>query len=104
MVAKISHGSNLYGTLAYNQEKVDKGFGKILACNLVIEPVNGRFNPCSCMEDFNRLMPSHIRTSKPIVHISLNPHPNDKLTDKQFSEIGQKYLEQLGYGEQPYMI
>jgi hypothetical protein len=38
MVAKISHGSSLYGALSYNQEKVDEGLGKVLATNLVIEP------------------------------------------------------------------
>lgn len=104
MVSKINHGSNLYGALAYNQEKVDEGLGKLLASNLVMEPADGRFNAYSCKKDFERFMPSHIRTSKPVVHISLNPHPDDKLTDAQLSEIGQKYLERLGYGNQPYMV
>lgn len=104
MVAKISHGSNLYGTLAYNQEKVDEGLGKVLATNLVIEPGDGAFNASACMQDFERFMPSHITTKKPVIHISLNPHPDDKLTDEQLTEIGQKYMERLGYGSQPYMI
>lgn len=104
MVAKISHGSNLYGALSYNQEKVDEGLGKVLATNLVIEPADGAFNTAACMQDFERFMPSHIRTSKPVIHVSLNPHPDDKLTDAQFTEIGQKYMERLGYGDQPYMI
>lgn len=104
MVAKISHGSNLYGALSYNQEKVDEGLGKVLATNLVIEPADGAFNAAACMQDFERFMPSHIRTSKPVIHVSLNPHPDDKLTDAQLTEIGQKYMERLGYGDQPYMI
>ncbi len=104
MVAKISHGSNLYGTLAYNQEKVDEGLGKVLATNLVIEPSDGAFNAAACMQDFERFMPSHITTKKPVIHISLNPHLDDKLTDEQLTEIGQKYMERLGYGSQPYMI
>jgi len=104
MVAKISHGSNLYGALSYNQEKVDEGLGKVLATNLVIEPADGTFNASACMQDFERFMPSHITTKKPVIHVSLNPHPDDKLTDEQLSEIGQKYMERLGYGSQPYMI
>lgn len=104
MVAKISHGSNLYGALSYNQEKVDEGLGKVLATNLVIEPADGAFNTSACMQDFERFMPSHITTKKPVIHISLNPHPDDKLTDAQLAEIGQKYMERLGYGNQPYMI
>ena len=104
MVAKFSHGSSLYGALSYNQEKVNEGLGKVLATNLVIEPNDGVFNVASCMEDFERFMPSHIRTSKPIIHISLNPHPDDKLTDQQLVDIGREYMEQFGYGGQPYMI
>ena len=104
MVAKFSHGSSLYGALSYNQEKVNEGFGKVLATNLVIEPNDGVFNASDCMQDFERFMPSHIRTSKPVIHISLNPHPDDKLTDQQFADIGHEYMEQFGYGGQPYMI
>lgn len=104
MIAKISHSSSLYGALSYNQEKVDEGLGKVLATNLVVEPSDGMFNATSCMQDFERFMPSHIRTSKPVIHISLNPHPDDKLTDNDLSDIGREYMERLGYGSQPYMI
>lgn len=104
MVSKINHGSNLYGALAYNQQKVDEEKGKVLAANLVMEPADGKFNAYSCAEDFERFMPSHKRTKKPVVHISLNPHPDDKLTDQQLTDLGRQYLERLGYGEQPYMI
>lgn len=104
MVAKINIGSNLYGALAYNQEKVDKGLGKVLGSNLVFEPTDGRFNVAECMEDFMQFVPSHFRTEKPVIHVSLNPHPDDKLTDEQLTNIGREYMEKLGYGNQPYLI
>lgn len=37
MVAKINIGNNLYGALAYNQEKVDEGLGTVLGSNLFFE-------------------------------------------------------------------
>jgi len=106
MIAKINTGNSLYGALAYNQEKVDEGLGKILASNLVCEPMDGRFSVQDCAADFVRWLPSseHLPTKKPVIHISLNPHPDDKLTDNQLAEIGCEYLEQLGYGSQPYLI
>lgn len=104
MVARINHGSNLYGALSYNQEKVDEGLGKVLATNMVMEPTDGRFSVAACMQDFERFMPSHITTSKPVIHISLNPHPDDKLTDAQLADIGREYMERLGYGGQPYIV
>ena len=62
MVAKINIGSNLYGSLAYNQEKVDEGLGKILGSNLVFEPTDGQFNVSECMNDFMQFVPAHFRT------------------------------------------
>ncbi|NDV56812.1 conjugal transfer protein MobB [Bacteroides sp. 519] len=104
MVAKISHGSNLYGALSYNQEKVDEGLGKVLSTNLILEPADGVFSIGASMTDFERMMPAHITTKNPAIHISLNPHPDDKLTDQQLSDIGHEYMERLGYGNQPYII
>ena len=104
MVAKINIGSNLYGALAYNQEKVDEGLGKILGSNLVFEPTDGQFNVSECMNDFMQFVPAHFRTEKPVFHVSLNPHPDDRLTDEQLTDIGREYMERLGYGNQPYLI
>lgn len=106
MIARINIGSSLYGALAYNQEKVNENLGKVLASNLVCEPMNGNFSVLACATDFARWMPSqeHLPTKKPVIHISLNPHPDDKLTDNQLADIGREYMDRLGYGGQPYLI
>lgn len=104
MVAKISTGQSLHGALAYNQDKVDEGHACVLATNLVLQSEDGQFRVSSCMDDFRRWMPSHFRTEKPVIHISLNPHPDDVLTDEQLTAIGEEYMQKLGYGNQPYMI
>jgi hypothetical protein len=104
MVAKITTGKNLYGALSYNQEKVDKGLGKVLASHLVCEPVDGIFRVAETAADFESFLPLHYRTEKPVIHISLNPHPDDKLTDEQLVDIAQEYLEKLEYKDQPYMV
>ena len=104
MVAKISCGSSLYGALAYNAEKIEADEGKVLGANNVYYNKEGTFNLNACMEDFMSYMPSHVVTKKPVVHISLNPHPDDKLTDEQLTSIATEYLERMGYGNQPYVI
>jgi|SRR5659263_166797 len=106
MIAKINTGNSLYGALAYNQEKVDEGLGKIIATNLVCEAMDGCFSVPDCAADFARCLPSseHLPTKKPVIHISLNPHPDDKLADNQLADIGREYMERLGYGGQPYLI
>lgn len=104
MVAKINVGNSLFGALAYNQNKIDEEQGKVLFSNRMFESEDGNFSIRRCMECFEMQLPQDIKTEKPIIHISLNPHPNDKLLDEQLSEIAQEYMEKLGYGNQPYMV
>jgi len=104
MVADIHMCNNLYGVLAYNQEKIDKGKGQILETNRVFVPFDGQFRVSDCVRDFEQAMPSQINTGKPVIHISLNPHPDDRLTDAQLADISREYLEKMGFGGQPYMI
>ena len=104
MVAKITTGKDVYGALAYNQQKVDRGKGKVLLTHILREPSNGQFDVATTAEDLLRWMPSHYRTEKPVVHISLNPDPEDRLTAEQLAEIAEKYMERMGWGEQPYIV
>ena len=104
MVAKINIGNSLYGALSYNGEKVNEGEGKLLAAHKVFDTGDGKLDITRCMEDFKRYMPEQVRCENPVAHISLNPHPDDKLNDAEPMNMAQEYLEKLGYGDQPYVI
>lgn len=104
MVAKISIGSSLYGALAYNSEKINKEEGRLLGANKIILPADGQIDISRIAENFREFMPMMGRTKKPVLHISLNPHPDDKLTDQDFEILAREYLEKLGFGEQPFII
>ena len=104
MVAKISIGSSLYGALAYNSEKINREEGRLLGANKIILPADGQINIGRIAENFNAFMPKTGKTKKPVLHISLNPHPDDKLTDQDFEILAREYLEKLGFGEQPFII
>lgn len=104
MVAKISIGSSLYGALAYNSEKINREEGRVLGANKIILPTDGQIDIGRIAENFNAFMPKTGKTKKPVLHISLNPHPDDKLTDQDFEILAREYLEKLGFGEQPFII
>ena len=104
MVAKISIGSSLYGALAYNGEKINEARGRILGSNKVVIPPDGHARIAQMVEDFKSFMPKMGRTKKPVLHISLNPHPDDRLTDQDFEILAREYLDKLGFGDQPFVI
>lgn len=104
MVAKINIGSSLFGALAYNQEKVETDEAKILFSNRIIQNRDGSYNIHNCMESFEPYLAANNKTEKPVLHISINPHPDDKLSDEQLSDIAQEYMDKLGYGDQPYLV
>ena len=104
MVAKISVGNSLYGALAYNGEKINEAKGRLLTANRIYNDGSGTVDIHRAMEDFLSFMPAQSRVEKPVVHISLNPHPEDVLTDTELQDIAREYLEKMGYGNQPYLV
>ena len=104
MVAKINVGSSLYGALAYNGEKINEGQGRLLATHKIFDEGTGRLDIRRAAEDFSRCMPAQVRTRNTVIHISLNPHPDDRLTDTELTAVAEEYLEKLGYGNQPYVV
>ena len=104
MVTKISIGKSLYGALAYNGEKINEAKGRLLATNRIYNDGTGMVNIGKAMEGFMTFMPPVVKTKNPVLHISLNPHPDDVLTDTELQDIAKEYLERLGYGNQPYLI
>ncbi len=55
-------------------------------------------------EDFMRWIPTSSRTERPMMHISLNPHPDDRLSDTDFTRLAHDYMQMMGLGDMPYMI
>jgi Relaxase/Mobilisation nuclease domain. len=104
MVAKISSGVSLFGALSYNQEKVDEGVADVLYSQNIIRSVDGSFNIPMCMRSFEPYLTANKKTVNPVIHISLNPHPDDVLTNEQLTLIAQEYMDKLGYGKQPYLV
>ena len=106
MVAKISHGASLYGALSYNHEKLGNGTAEILSGNRMISDRPGL--PGEDMRlallSFENYLLANRKTEKPVLHISLSPAPEDKLTDEQLAELAGKYMQKMGYGNQPYII
>ena len=104
MIAKIGKGSNIYGAILYNQQKVERENGSVLLLNKVPDTIDGKYSTQYFNKCFEPYLSANIKTEKIVRHISLNPDPKDKVSDEQFTEIAQEYMERMGYSNQPYIV
>ena len=104
MIAKISVTENLGRALGYNFKKVEKGEASILLAAELYQNKEGRYTMEEVFADMEALIPKKCRTKKAVFHCSLNPHPDEKLSNEQLTQIAKGYMEALGYGKQPYIV
>ncbi|EFK35727.1 Relaxase/Mobilisation nuclease domain [Chryseobacterium gleum] len=104
MIAKIGKGENLWGALTYNQQKVDNEKGTVLFTNKIPDLWDGPYSVKFFHQYFEPYLIANNKTEKSVRHISLNPDPEDKVNDKDYREMAQQYMQEMGYGNQPYVV
>ena len=104
MIAKISSTENLGGALGYNFKKVQHNEAAVLCVNELRKGFDGTFQMDKVLADMQKAIPEQCRTKKTVFHCSLNPHPDEKLSDERLTQIAKEYMEALGYGNQPYIV
>ena len=106
MVANIRTGTTVGGAIRYNEEKGNRWQVELLVWNRMLDPFDtpGRMSHERCMASFEPFLQANRRTTNTVFHVSLNPSPEDCLTDEQLGEIAREYMERMGYGEQPYIV
>lgn len=101
MIAKISGTANLGGALGYNFKKVEAKEATILLAHGLYQNTSGKYTMSEVLADMQALIPQKCRTKNVVFHCSLNPHPDEKLSDDILARIAQEYMQALGYGKQP---
>lgn len=106
MVAKIAYGSSLYGVISYNHDKVKAGTANVLHTHNMINNMDGseKITFSQILRSFEDYLPETSKLKTPVAHFSLNPSPEDKLSDEELIRISDKYMEKMGYKDQPYII
>ena len=92
--------------MTYNLRKVEGESARIISSHRMIAGITD--SPGNIMQktlwSFDDYLSANRRTEKPILHISLNPSPEDRLTDAGFAALAADYMEKIGYGDQPYLV
>jgi len=103
MVARINTGKNVSKALNYNEKKVEKGVAELLSASGFIEE-SADLNFYGKLERFEQLTSLNQRTSTNTLHVSLNFHPSENLSNEKMIEIADAYMTKIGFGNQPYLV
>ncbi|GAA3976373.1 relaxase/mobilization nuclease domain-containing protein [Mucilaginibacter dorajii] len=103
MVARISTGKSIRAMLYYNENKVgEKEANLIMASGFA-----GDIESMSVGQKLHRF--THLTQLKPNVktnalHISLNFHSSEDLSNAKLQQIAAAYMEKIGFGDQPFLV
>jgi hypothetical protein len=102
MVAKIVSGKSIRGILIYNETKIEQGEANLIMASGFAVDID-RLNLNQKIQRFKNLTDLNGRVKTNALHISLNFDAADKLDLQRLQQIAQTYMEQIGFGEQPYL-
>ncbi|MET4082979.1 hypothetical protein ABIB40_002946 [Pedobacter sp. UYP30] len=103
MVAKIISGKSLSGALNYNEKKVALGKADLIWQSGFHKDIH-QLNFYDKLFRLKDLAIRNERTKTNTVHISLNFAVGEKLHAEKLNEIATTYMENIGFGNQPYLV
>src|SRR3954466_12428633 len=103
MVARIKKTQRLSKAVNYNEKKVQQHKAECInAVNYAKDP-----EQLNCYQKLHRLEHQaalNQRVKSNSVHISLNFDATDKLDKEKLNQIADSYMQQIGFGKQPYLV
>lgn len=85
---------------------MDRGLADVLFYHKMLSPydADGLLSVQRCMSSFAPLLEANKNTKQVVFHTSLNPSPEDRITQDDLRKIAEEYMQRMGYGEQPYIV
>jgi len=103
MVARINKSSSIKTSLNYNEQKVKQDVAELLlAENYFKDAQLLNFREKLFMLEHQAKLNERVKANS--VHISLSFDPEEKLTKEKLQDIAKSYMDQIGFGNQPYLV
>jgi hypothetical protein len=88
--------------LLYNTQKVEQKEAVFLDAHNFWQEKDD-LTPRDIQQRFKDLTMLNERSNKKIIHISVNFHPDDNLTDKAMAHLAEEFMKGIDFGEQPWL-
>lgn len=95
MIAKMVKGRGFRGALEYD---LNKEKGRVISTNMAGE------KPRELAAEFGEIRKLRPNLGKAVMHVSLSAAVGEKLTDAQWSAIGQRYLRGMGFTDNQFVM
>src|SRR5262245_52943800 len=103
MVAIITYPESLLNALNYHEKKVTKGNAEFLhAENFLLD--SKQLNFYDKLTRFQNQIDLNAKVKTNLLHVSLNFEPSEKIVKGELTEIANKYMARIGFGDQPYLV
>ncbi|WP_113638514.1 relaxase/mobilization nuclease domain-containing protein [Nubsella zeaxanthinifaciens] len=103
MVTRIISGQSIRGLLIYNENKVAEMQASLIMASGFAMDIDG-LDFRGKLNRFEHLTQLNQRVKTNALHIMLNFDRNDKVDTQKFQQIAQRYMERIGFGEQPFLV
>jgi hypothetical protein len=98
MIGNTVKGSGIKGLLDYQEAKVAKGVGELLATNMAGTTVK------ELSHEFGLVRSLRPNLGKAVLHVSLSVDKEEILSNEQFVKIAEKYMDDMQYNNCQYLI
>jgi hypothetical protein len=103
MYAKIGTNKNISRTLGYHEQKIIHGKAELLLAANFLKDTE-ELSRKDKLFHFQRIISLNHRAQKVTLHIFLNFHPDETLSNQKMSTLAEEYMQMAGLGERPYLI
>lgn len=103
MVARINTSKSISKALNYNEQKLKEEKAEILSASGFIKDAD-KLRFYDKLNHFERLISLNDRTVTNTLHVSLNFDPSEQLSNDKLIAIADRYMEQIGFANQPYLV
>src|SRR5438445_13837408 len=103
MFANVRGNNSIRSTLYYNDRKVTQGKVEVIHAENFIKDVKDLSKKDVLMR-FDQRISLNDRTLKPAAHIKIGFKTTENISDEKMSLLADRYMEGIGFGEQPYVV
>ncbi len=104
MIVKIlNKSSKEFNGVSYNDKKIDRGKGELLKMKNFPTYINSSSGTQEVKNYFKALSNNNKRIQNPQFHCTISAQGRTH-TKEQLSDIAEKFMYKMGYGEQPYLV